>query len=157
MALVCFNIGAICPPQNNIISHFSCSSAALRSGAIKVLCKGNGRNAVSLYIISLAILLVTPRPSLPVKARDSVVCFAASENSICLWIGSALDSSVAKNAVPICAALAPNASAAATPLPFAMPPAAITGIFTFSLMSCSNTRPKPGTMADARLLQNPKR
>jgi hypothetical protein len=115
-AFVCFNTGAIWPPQNKIISHFSCSIAAFLKCDINWVCSGNGRNPGSRPARSLAIRLVIPLPSLPVKTRDNVVYLAASEKSICRCTAVALDSSQARKAVPIWTASAPGARAAATPL-----------------------------------------
>ena len=72
------------------------------------------------------------RASRPVNARVSVVRRASALNSFARCSGAAFDSSQARNAVPICAAAAPSFSAAATPRPSAMPPAAMTGTFTVS-------------------------
>ena len=51
-------------------------------------------------------------------------------------------SSLLKNAVPICTALAPSINAAAIPLPSAMPPAAITGTVTLSTI-CGKSDMRP--------------
>src|SRR6266446_4853284 len=75
------------------------------------------------------------RPGLPVNARlkivrCGVVCASASAQAGCTFV-----SGQRKNAVPITAALAPRISAAATPRPSAIPPAATTGILTASTIA----------------------
>ena len=75
------------------------------------------------------------RPGLPLNARLKIVRSGVVFASASAHAGCTFASGQRKNAVPITAALAPNVSAAATPRPSAIPPAATTGMRTASTIA----------------------
>src|SRR6202045_4319941 len=75
------------------------------------------------------------RDGLPVKVRLTIVRSGVVLASLFAHAGCTFVTGQRKNAVPITAALAPNVSAAATPRPSAIPPAATTGMCTASTIA----------------------
>src|SRR2546430_297996 len=74
-------------------------------------------------------------PGLPVNARLKIVRSGVVFANAAAHAGCTFASGQCKNPVPITTALAPKVSAAATPRPSAIPPAATTGIRTASTIA----------------------
>jgi len=86
--------------------------------------------------------LTSPRASLPLKARVSVVAVYRGSASAALYRGWAPLSGQRRNAVPHCAATAPAASTAWTWRGSMMPPAATCGrLVTAATSPISDSRP----------------
>ena len=151
-AELCVISAADCPLQNGTSSTRPCASAACFSAATRCPWKGYGKRASDGESSTSASALRSPRPSRPVKPRvSSVPSPCAALRSAARWAGCAFDSSQARNAVPICTAWAPSASAAAMPRPSAIPPAAMTGARTASATcGTSATVPIKDASADRR-------
>src|SRR5660398_187937 len=86
-------------------------------------------------------LFLSPLTTIPVEYPVASVSVSVASRILSFTLGRTWHSSVSRNLEPICTPAAPISSAAAMPLPSAIPPPAIAGLPTCGIMLLSCTYP----------------
>src|SRR6266851_1979485 len=120
------------PAQSESSPESPARAAAARMSLVSAFCAGKGASGAAA--ISRVKRLARPRAARPENARVTTVESSRACRSAARYGALVPASGQRRKAVPSCAAPAPSARAATTPRPSMMPPAAITGTRTASII-----------------------